>query len=118
MQLILDMLDGNGDVIDNDRDDVHSITELDPNTVVADQLIKAQLGEHLTQCIVPAVASLFKAIDCLQQAPYPVQCLLLKALRLLHVDLLLELAIQIGGGDVHRLELEVLHSCYCENGAN
>lgn len=60
------------------------------------------------QLLVPAAASLLEAVERLAQTPHPLGGFLLEPLRLLHVDLFLELAVQVSRGDVHRLELEVL----------
>ncbi len=69
--------------------------------------MQSKLKENYMQLLMPAAASLFEAIESFAQAPHPLRSLLLKALRLLHVDLLLELTVEIGREDVHQLEFEV-----------
>ena len=49
----------------------------------------------------PGLPSLFEAIEDLVKAPNPFASHLLEALRLAHVLLLLELAIEVGRGDVN-----------------
>ena len=96
---------GNCDIIDKDRDnDAHSISQIDPDTVLADETGEAKLGEHLVELLMPAATSLLQPIERFAKPPDPLRGLLLKTLRLLHVDFLLELTIEVGRGDVHRLE--------------
>ena len=70
------------------------------------------------QLLVPATTSLLEAVESLAKAPHPLWRLLLKPLWLLHVHLLLQLAVEVGGGDVHRLEFKILKRCKCEDGSN
>ena len=63
--------------------------------------LKTQLVEHLIELLMPASSSLLQAIEGLVKAPNPFASHLLEALRLGHVLLLLELAIEVGRGDVN-----------------
>ena len=124
-EVILDALNGrfglasDGDVVDKDRDDeTHSVAQIDPDTVLADQARKSKLEQDLVQLLMPAATSLLEAIESLAEAPHPLGGLLLKSIRLSHVDLLLELAVEVGRGDVHRLEFEVLKRREGEDGSN
>ena len=124
-QLVLDTLDGvlglgsNGDIVHkHGDDDTHSVSKVDPDTVLADKSVEAELREHLVQLLVPAATGLLEAVERLAQTPHPLGGLLLKAFGLLHVDLLLELAVEVGRGDVHRLELEVLERSKGKDGLN
>ena len=70
------------------------------------------------QLLVPAATGLLEAVERLAQTPHPLGGFFLEAFRLLHVDLLLELAVEVGRGDVHRLELEVLERSKGKDGSN
>ena len=67
-QLVLDTLDGvlglgsNGDIVHkHGDDDTHSVSKVDPDTVLADKSVKAKLREHLVQLLVPAATGLLEA---------------------------------------------------------
>ena len=66
----------------------------------------------------PAATSLLQPIERFAKPPDPLRGLLLKTLRLSHVDFLLELTIEVGRGDVHRLEFQVLQGSQGEYGSN
>ena len=107
-QVVLDALDSglglpcNGDIVDKDRDDdAHSILQIDPDTVLADETGEAKLGEHLVELLMPATTGLLEAIERLAKSPHPLRRLLLKALRLAHVHLLLQLTVEVGREDVN-----------------
>jgi hypothetical protein len=105
-------LGGQGDVIDKDRDN-HLGTLMVPNK---DRGIQANSGEaqaqeYLLQTLKPAASTLLQTIEAFGQLGDPFSSLLSKAFRLCHVDVdILELAIEVGVGDVDGLKLQVLKS--------
>ena len=70
-------------------------------TLLTGESLKSQLVEHLIEFLIPASSNLLQAIEGLVKAPNPFGSYLLEALRLAHVLLLLELAIEVGRGDVN-----------------
>ena len=75
--------------------------------------IEAHRREHRMKGPVPDPACLLEAIERLPEPAFMIRSSHLKSLRLLQVDLLLQCAIEIGMGDVHRAKLKVLQ---CSNG--
>ena len=106
-KVILDVLDGvlglccNSDVVDENRnDDVHPISEIDPDTVLTDKVRKSKFCQDLVELLVPASTHLLETVQRLQKSPDPLGQFFFKPLRLLHVDLLLQLAIEVGRGNI------------------
>jgi hypothetical protein len=100
------------DVVNKDgADNLHAVLGPDEDGAICANAGEAKLGENLLKPLEPLPAALLEAIETLEQTSNPGVVLLRKALRLAHVHLdVLELAIEVGVGDVNRLKLPILES--------
>ena len=76
-------------------------------------MIEAHRRENRMKGPVPDPACLLEAIEQLLEPADMIWSSHFKSLRLLHVDLLLQRAIKIGMGNVHRVKIKVLQ---CRDG--
>lgn len=70
------------------------------------------------QLLAPDASSLLQSIQRLVEMEHITWVSKVVALRLLHVDLLLQLAVDIGMRDVDRAQVQVLNGSYGKNGAD
>ena len=112
---LLPRLACNGHDIHIDWDDyAHIISPVHPDAVVTAHQIKVNSLEHSVQLLVPLPASLLQAIDGLDQLEHKARTkVVLKAFRLLHVDIMVHLTIEEGSGDVQAVKFQVFKCCNC-----
>jgi hypothetical protein len=95
-----------------------AISSPDIDRVVAWAAPEPQIRESLIELDIPLPRRLLQAIERLLQATDKVlRARRREALRLAHIDLLIQVTVEKCGGDVHRIKLHVLHRSQSNNGA-